>query len=362
MVVEVKEPAVTATSRRTLLIRADASSEIGVGHVMRCLALGQVWRNGGGRVAYVMANSTEWVQKRLEREGFDVILIGPRVELQVDILRTLQAARELNAGWIVIDGYQFPPKYGNVIKSTGLGLVLVDDCGVAEDCTADFVLNANFGAHSGMYRKCRSYTRLLLGTQYTLLRQDFTLWRRWQREIPERARKILITMGGSDPDNTTQVALHAIELLRSPIATTVLSGGSNPRSSDLIQMASRIGKHVRVEESVANLPELMAQSDLAIIAGGGTLWELLFMACPVVSFGRTDVQRRILEPLHHEGAIVHMGDPQYADPEVLARVIEEISLSPSRRAKMAFPAKRYVDGEGADRVCGILATSKPFQV
>lgn len=345
----------------TLLIRADASSEIGAGHAMRCLALGQVWRDGGGRVVFVMANSTEWVQKRLEKEGFQVFLIHTQHDLPADILCTLQAARDLKTAWIVIDGYQFTTEYVNTIKSAGFGLVLIDDLGIAADCTADFILNANFGAERSMYRKCAPYAQLLLGTQYTLLRQDFTLWRRWQREIPERARHLLVTMGGSDPDNITQLALDAVESLEPPIATTVITGGSNPRSPDLIQRASRLGGHIRIEESVADVPELMARSDLAVIAGGGTLWELLFMSCPVVSFGRTDVQRKILEPLHEQGAIVHMGDPKQADPAILGRIIRELSGAPFRRAKMASAAKRYIDGQGAHRVCGFLANSKPFR-
>ena len=114
---------------------------------------------------------------------------------------------------------------------------------------------------------------------------------------------------------------------------------------------------LRLQDSVSNMPDLMAQADMAIIAGGGTLWELMYMSCPVLSFGRTPMQRRILDDLHQRGVIQHLGDPQLGSASNLAQVIDELAASQSQRAKMAMLGRQQVDGAGARRVCNVLASS-----
>jgi spore coat polysaccharide biosynthesis predicted glycosyltransferase SpsG len=99
------------------------------------------------------------------------------------------------------------------------------------------------------------------------------------------------------------------------------------------------------------MPDLMAEADLAIIAGGGTLWELLYMSCPVISFSRNPVQSRILKDLHEKGIVHHLGDPGQVAAETLARTISDLAASSERRAAMADTGRRQVDGEGARRVC-----------
>jgi spore coat polysaccharide biosynthesis predicted glycosyltransferase SpsG len=102
----------------------------------------------------------------------------------------------------------------------------------------------------------------------------------------------------------------------------------------------------------------MAQSDVAIIAAGGTLWELLYMSCPVLSFARNSVQGSILESLHKKGIVQNLGTPHQYQAARLARVIEEFANLPDQRARMSELGRQQVDGEGARRVCDVLAASK----
>ena len=79
-----------------------------------------------------------------------------------------------------------------------------------------------------------SYTRLLLGPRYAMLRREFQAMRDWRREIPAVGRKLLITMGGSDPDNFTLRLIKTFPKISVPdLEITVVAGGSNPQLAEL---------------------------------------------------------------------------------------------------------------------------------
>ncbi len=257
-----------------------------------------------------------------------------------------------------MDGPHFTDRYLTELKSKGLKLLVLDDSGMNKYVAADFVLNPNSDANESMYPHRGPETKLLLGTKYALLRREFAAWRAWKRQTAAKVRRILITMGGSDPDDITDLTLQALGMLKNKdIEHTVVSGGSNPRLQNLQRRAMSISDRIRVLPTVADIPRLMAESDLAIIAAGGTLWELMYMSCPIVSFGRVPAQRRILEQLDARGIVLNMGCPRDVQPHILAQAVDELSISQSRRGRMALLGREQVDGEGAERVCRILANS-----
>lgn len=335
-----------------LLVRADASVTTGTGHVMRCLALAQAWQDMGGHVVFAMAEGTDAVRARILSEKMESIAIEAKAASQDDARHTRELAQRSKADWVALDGYRFGADYRDELKSAGQKLLWLDDEGTDARCSADIILNQNSDASADRYPGREAHTRLFLGTRYALLRREFLTWGDGKKEIPGSARQLLVTMGGSDPDNLTSTV---IETLRNVTAdglhATVLAGGSNPHFEFLREAVSNSAGAVRLLASAANMPELMAQADLAIIAGGGTLWELLYMSCPVISFSRNAVQSRILKDLDERGVLRHLGDPRQLVPGMLARAINELAASSERRAAMAEAGRRQVDGEGARRVC-----------
>jgi len=340
-----------------LVFRADAEVAIGTGHVMRCLALAQAWQDAGGRASFLTVCETQSVADRLKSEGMEVIPLLGSAGSDADARQVSQLAHRRGANWVVLDGYHFGASYEGALKATGTRVLRVDDAGFSRPCTADMILNSNSDASESLYPNCDVRTRLLLGSRYVLLRREFLSWRDWERKTAPKVRHVLVAMGGSDPDNLTLLAMRALRLVKVPSwQATVVAGGSNPHLKILRAETQSSGAKVTLREAVSNMPELMAQSDLAIIAAGGTLWELLSMACPVLSFGRDPVQRRILDDLQRKGIVKHLGDPAGAKPAVVAEAIDALADDPQRRAKMARVGRQQVDGAGARRVCELLVS------
>jgi len=278
----------------SLLLRADASETIGTGHVMRCLALAQAWQDTGGRVVFLMATEAPAVEARLQSEGMEVIHLPVQPGSRDDAIQTADLARRVGADWVVVDGYHFGADYQRTIRGLGLHLLFIDDHGHADHYSADLVLNQNIHAHEGIYKNREPYTRLLLGTRYVLLRREFLKWRGWKREIPEVARKVLVTMGGSDPDNVTLKVIQALQQVDvDGLETIVVVGGGNPHYEELQSSVQESRFPVLLESNVTNMPELMAWADVAVSAGGSTSWELAFMGVPALVLILANNQRSI---------------------------------------------------------------------
>jgi UDP-2,4-diacetamido-2,4,6-trideoxy-beta-L-altropyranose hydrolase len=343
---------------RTLIIRADASVAIATGHVMRCLALAEAWQDAGGEVVFAMAESTPAIEARLRLEGMEIVQVQASPNSVEDASKVSALASDRQAIWVAVDGYRFDSEYQSKLKRAGLKLLFIDDLGQCKHYSADIVLDQNVHACERIYANRESYTQLLLGPRYVMLRREFQVRRDWRRKIPRLGRKLLITMGGSDPDNLTPRLIEAFPKISVPdLEITVVAGGSNPQLGELQRRVAELDLPIHLVGNAGNMPDLMAEADVAIICAGGTLWELLYMGCATLSYFRTPVQGQIIAELGDMGVVHSMGAVEDFDRNSLVRTVEEIMACPDGRERMARLGRTLVDGEGIGRVLdSVLST------
>jgi UDP-2,4-diacetamido-2,4,6-trideoxy-beta-L-altropyranose hydrolase len=343
------------TRARTLIIRADASSAIGLGHVMRCLALAQAWRDVGGTAVFAMRRGSATMIERLAVEQMEVTPISADAGTMDDALETAEEAARISASWIVVDGYLFGAEYQERLKESGARLCCIDDLGGHDHYWADVVLNQNLHATEALYQNREPYTRLLLGSRYALLRREFVEWRVWDREIPPIARRLLVTLGGGDLENVTLKALEALDLLGlCNLETMVVVGNANPHSPALAVAASKCRHPITMHSDVTNMAEAMAWADLALSGAGSTCWELAFMGLPSVMIPVAANQVPVSEGLEREGIGVNLGWHSGVSPERIAAAIQSLASSAELRSAMAKCARDAVDGRGAERLVRLL--------
>lgn len=334
-----------------LLVRADAGTQIGTGHVMRCLALAHAWQDAGGYAIFVTAIAAPALEARLQSEGMQVLHLSCKLGSVEDAKATAALARQIGASWAMVDGYHFGAEYQQIIKDADLRLLLIDDYGQADRYCVDIVLNQNIYAHEGLYAKREPYTQLLLGTRYVLLRREFWQWQGWKREIPPVVRKILVTLGGGDPDNVTLKVIQALQQLKlEGLEALIVVGGSNPYYEQLQSAAEASRFPIRLERNVTNMPELMAGADVAIAAGGTTSWELAFMGLPSLVLILAENQRAIAEQLGEMGMAVNLGWHEDVAAVEIERAIAQLLAAAQTRSEMTQRSQELVDGEGSARV------------
>jgi len=335
---------------KPLIIRADANTHIGTGHLMRCLALAQAWKDSGGEVAFITACDSTGLLQRLSDEGFQIVTLKRSYPDPADWEVTSQALAAHPNAWMVLDGYHFDPAYQRRIKEAGHQLLVIDDMAHLAHYYADIVLNQNLHA-AQLHYFCESYTQFFLGTQYVLLRREFLKWEGWQRETPEVARKVLVTLGGGDPENQTLKVIRALQEVNvDGLEAVVVVGPSNPHLRELQSAIRNPQSAIRLVQNVTNMPELMAWADVAISAGGSTCWEMAFMRLPTVLLVLAENQRFVAEQMGATGAALDLGWHKDLTPDKIAQSITGLLTDLQKRLQMARHSRELVDGEGSDRV------------
>jgi len=341
-----------------LIIRVDASIQIGIGHLMRCLALGQAWKEAGGQVIFITACQEEGLLQPLREEEFDIHLLAMPHPDASDWDHTKGILAAHPDAWVVLDGYHFNEVYQQQVKETEHRLLVLDDIAHLKHYYADILLNQNLGAEQ-LHYSCEPYTHLLLGTRYALLRREFLAWKDWKREIPEVARRVLVTLGGGDAENHTLKVIQALQKIDiSGLEATVVVGASNPHADELELAAGQSRIPIRLVHNVGDMAELMAWADVAVATSGCTVWELMFMGVPALLITVADNQRYIAEQVESADVGKSLGWAKNISVEPLARAVASLLKNHDWRTKTVEKARRIVDGLGAQRVITVMQETR----
>ena len=196
---------------------------------------------------------------------------------------------QVNADAIILDGYQFNEKYRRDIRPLINTLVVVDDCNNSGALYADVVINAVNQSYQMGYALTAPNAVLMLGEQYTLLRQEFCY--PVSEDYSSRS-ECLLTFGASDVSGLTVPVLKAL-LTEGDIDTISIVTGSGFRQIDSLNQLLKAAKcqvgssrrrkvEIRVHHNVSNMRSLYEDAKFAISAAGGTLFELAATGVPSI--------------------------------------------------------------------------------
>ena len=347
--------------KKNILIRADSNSFIGSGHVMRCLALAQAWQKEQGSVDFLMEKyENSSIENRLKSEGYNVHHISSIAGSCEDAVETASFASKINTEWVILDGYHFSDEYQKIVKEANLKQLFIDDYGHAKHYYADIILNQNIYANESLYRNRESYTKLFLGLNYSLIRSEFSKWNNQNIEISKRVKRILVTLGGGDPDNQTLKVVHALnKSTLKELEVIIVVGGANPHLKEIEKVVRDIS-YMKLMCNVNNINEIMAETDLSISAGGSTCWELALMGIPNITLIIAENQIKIAEGLATVGAASNLGWFEDVNESDILNAVVKISKDYELRELMSNSGRELVDGLGSTRVVSELLNRNNF--
>lgn len=343
---------------RNLVIRADAGPEMGTGHIMRALALGQAWKERGGPVDFVTAGGTDPLIARLEGEGFFVHVLSEAHPRPGDWKGTARALSASEEPWLALDGYHFDTAYQERALRAGASVLVVDDMAHLDRYPAHLIVNQNAHAEMVDY-KASPESRLLLGLDYVLLRQEFQPDTRPNRAAPDVARRVLVTFGGTDPLYLAEQAVRALNRVELPgLKATVLAGAKAAAKETLEEEAEASPHAIRVETDVRDVTGWMEWAEVAVCAGGTTAWELAFMGVPALVIATSRPERLLVQGLDKIGLFESWARGEEVNASALAYRLENLLRDVRWRREMSSLGQRLVDGRGRERVVAAMHGSE----
>ncbi len=250
---------------------------------------------------------------------------------------------------VVVDSYLAELSFYREISSLARRPVYLDD-DLRLDYPDGIVLNGAIGAEKRPYPE-RKGTKYLLGVEYFPLRQEFL-------EVPVKrtaplAESVMVTFGGDDMRDLTPRVLQLLKKEFPGMRKKVVVGNPS-RGACMIKDASDDRTDVVNSPSAADMKRIMLDSDIAVSAGGQTLYELARLGVPTVAVCVADNQRGNIKGMRDAGFIEYAGEWCEPDPEGnILKCIKKLMPQEARR-RSAKIGRRLVDGKGAARVVSKL--------
>lgn len=342
-----------------IVIRTDASIEIGTGHVMRCLTLAKQLKRHGADVTFVCrkleGNSISHLQSenmkvltlpKINQSGNDLDWAKENWKLDAKETSSLLKETTPNIDLMIVDHYAFDQNWEQMLKNQANQILVIDDLADRNhDC--DFLLDQNY--YINMEERYKGlvpeHCVLMLGPDYVLLREEFIEAAKNQRERTGQVGNLLIFFGGTDPTGETIKTLNAImELDVSFENIDVVVGASNPQKVQIQQLCKEI-PHTHYYCQVNNMAELMMKADLSIGAGGSTTWERCFLGLPSVVFIVAENQRELTKTLIGKEVLLCANSDSLDSNENLAMILKEITCVPLKLLTISERSQEIVNPE-----------------
>ncbi len=343
-----------------VLFRADASVQIGSGHVMRCVTLAERLREHGALIAFACRELPGDLNDWLRAKGFEVIAwIEDHVDTVAPVL--LHYVQSVSYDWLVVDHYGLDARWERQMRPYVKQMMVIDDLADRpHDC--DLLLDQNFFADPQ-----RRYERLLpvhcqrlLGPEFALLRPAFGEVRALVRQSQKREtgvlKRIQVFFGGSDPTEETLPILQAIDAVQPGCwEIDVIVGASNPKQVEIRDWCAE-KSYLRFYCQTPRMAELMSEADLAISAGGTATWERLCLGLPALVISVAPNQESLSAEVAAVGTQVYLGASGSVTPDAVAVALCQLAQEPDSLRKMSEKGMRLVDGHGTNRVALHLIT------
>ena len=267
-------------NRKVAVLRADASSSIGVGHVMRSLSLGEALLDEGFGVELVSFELAPSLQSLATSCGVEVVELTCAPRSSEDAQFVLQR----NANIVVVDGYEFSREFFAGLEASSTPFAIIDDNAETNAQSPSAVINQNPHASASMYAHLQGEPKMLLGLQYAMVRKEV-------REVaamnlPSREGEVFVAMGGADFLGLTAPIVEA--LAETGLQIRVAVGHANTHRAHIQKLADQLGNVTLIEQQdyVSNL----ASAHVAVLAAGSSLWEACAVGTPSIGLVVADNQ------------------------------------------------------------------------
>tara|TARA_S200000501_G_C20860044_1_gene759338 strand:- start:158 stop:1228 length:1071 start_codon:yes stop_codon:yes gene_type:complete len=348
-----------------IAIRADASYEMGSGHVVRSLVLADTITAQGCRVVFVCRLLDGHLISTIRDRGFEVVVLGGDsastnsatstdwlgVSQQEDAKNTIENLKGRLIDILFVDHYSLDTEWETLIRPHVGSIAVIDDL-ANRDHNCDFLIDQNFRNDNLSCYKALvpENCKTLLGLRYAILSSEYLDYRNKISSRDGVINRALVYFGGTDWQNMTLLALKTLSKPKfSFLEVDVVVGSNYPFFSDLEKLIDKRPK-TKLHQQLPSLAKLMSIADIAIGAGGTSLWERMSMGLPALVVSLAENQVRSCEALQKENLINYLGSYKDLSNDLLSKNLRDMIHSPKDNYKLSSRISEHVDGYGANRI------------
>ena len=325
---------------------------MGLGHVVRCLALAdELHENHDVAVSFAL-RASPLASEMVNRRSYPILqppdgaVFDQEAWLRDCILKS-------GAQILVVDVRDDLPKAAlNALAGEGTIVAVLDD-----------LSDRRWAADLAFYPPVPQVERvdwsgfrgrLCVGWEWIVLRSQFAEAIS-PRDNPKRS--LLVAMGGSDPAGLTLKAVRAVDRLDEDFESVVIVGAGFCHRQSLRDLLGQTRRRFTVREDVSEMSAAMARADLAVCSFGMTSYELAAMGVPAVCVCLTEDHAESASALVAAGMAISTGVDDQETETRLAAAVEGLLVDKNARARMSDRARELVDGRGARRIAELLVSA-----
>ncbi|MEH7593144.1 UDP-2,4-diacetamido-2,4,6-trideoxy-beta-L-altropyranose hydrolase [Bacillus toyonensis] len=338
---------------KKIAFRADASIEIGTGHIMRCLTLANELRNKGAQVYFICRKLQGDLHQYILNKGFHVFVLDGDGENTnflrtehgsylnwlkyhwfVDAQQTNDILSQLpNFDWLIVDHYGLDNKWESALRKNVRKIMVIDDlANRMHDC--DLLLDQNlYDNLNDRYKDLiPEHSLVKLGPKYAILRPEFHAANKFSRKRTGEIERVFIFFGGHDVTNETLKTLRALQNInKDNLKIDVVVGSQNPHKEE-IQTYCKSVSNASFYCQIENMEEFLIRADLGIGAGGTTTWERCFLGLPSITITTAQNQIEVTKAVAKLGATWNIGTAESVSDKAITKCLNRL-LSNSKIVK-----------------------------
>lgn len=355
-----------------VVFRADASVQIGTGHVMRCLTLADELASQGHECLFVCREHEGHLGDLITSKGYGLTLLPSRIDneqdtkdsrsdnyalwlgvpWQEDARQTLDALTPWKPDWLVVDHYALDAEWERALTHVVGNIMVIDDLANRPHQCA-LLLNQNVLDDTAVERYERLSNQgctILLGPKYALLRSEYA---ELAKSLPKRdgvISRVLVFVGGSDPYHLTERYLKALTGSEFKHLFVDVVIGKNHPAPAMVESLVEGRARTRLYSGLPSLADLMVRADLMLGAGGATNWERMCLGLNSIVTSVASNQDEINRTLAHEGLIEFLGPADKLTDTAVTLSIENALQNLEVNTKRSATIRKVVDGRGTEYV------------
>ncbi len=346
---------------KNIVFRVDSSTEIGTGHVMRCLTLAEELQQQGAQIRFISRHMPEHIRDIMLAKGLESILLTGSTSVtssndilhahwlgtsqQADAKDTLRTLSGQVWDWMIVDHYALDVRWESRMRSCADNLMIIDDLADRNhDC--DLLLDQNL--YEAMEYRYTERVPLgciqLLGPRHALLRKEFLDERKKLRKRDGTVQQILVFLGGTDPANVTSKVLAALTHKDFSFIHVDVVVGEGNRHKKSIESQCKLLDNIYYHQQIDNIAELMTAADIAIGAGGSSAWERCLLGLPslVVVVASNQLNSTVMQA--KQGSCFNLGTYEKITANDIEKQLRFYINNPKQVYKMSNSALGIMNG------------------